>query len=85
MFELYKNDFYTTENLGTQQQQQQNRIKSELTREDLMKFKQDLIACLNPNFMKRCVDLEQKIESARKDNFISILIKRIQRLIHLHN
>jgi hypothetical protein len=56
-----------------------------MSREEFIKFKQDLVGCLNPNFIKRLLDLEQKIESSKKDNFINVLVKRLQRLIHLHN
>jgi hypothetical protein len=62
-----------------------DKAKSEMSREEFFKFKQDLVACLNPNFLKRLLDLEQKIESAKKDNFVNVLVKRLQRLIHLHN
>lgn len=34
-------------------------LKSDISRDEFVKFKQDLTACLNPTFIKRLLDLEQ--------------------------
>ncbi len=53
-----------------------------ITFEDFQKFKQNLNCALNPNLLKRLVDIENR-SAEKTGDFVQILVKRSQRLLHL--
>jgi hypothetical protein len=57
-----------------------------ISKSDLAKFKHDLPLCIPSSLMKKIVDLDEKYIKAKTNSmFIGFLVKRIQRLIHLHS
>lgn len=57
-----------------------------ISKNDLTKFKHDLPLCLPSSLMKKIVDIDEKyIKTKTNSMFIGFLVKRIQRLIHLHS
>lgn len=63
----------------------QGHKQDKISFEDFQKFKQNLNCALNPNLLKRLVDLENRCFSSteKTSDFVQILVKRSQRLLHL--
>lgn len=59
--------------------------QDKITFEEFQKFKQNLNCALNPNLLKRLVELENKCSASteKTNDFVNILVKRTQRLLHL--
>lgn len=53
--------------------------------EEFHRFKQNLNCALNPNLLKRLVEIENKCSASteKTNDFVNILVKRTQRLLHL--
>ncbi len=73
-------------------QQPQSEVSNRLTLEEFQRLKQSLNCTLSPSLLKRLVDLESRYArsggdetgaSERQNDFVNILVKRIQRLLHL--
>ncbi len=62
-----------------------------LTFEEFQRLKQNLNCSLNPSLLKRLVDLENKYARSgdetssvdKQNDFVNILVKRTQRILHL--
>ena len=81
---LFKTDFYNVnQNLEFEKKKIDRYSTDTKSSEDFVKFKQDLDAIMGANFFKKCLDVEQKIQNIKQDNFIGIVSKRIQKLMHL--
>jgi hypothetical protein len=57
-------------------------MESDLSRDEFNKFRIELISSLNTNYIKKMFSVVQKVDG---DEFFNVIIKRIQRLIHLHD
>jgi len=77
---------YDPNMLRVQAQRQVSRetmsLESDLSREEFSKFRIELISSLNTNYIKKILSVVQKVDG---DEFFNVIIKRIQRLIHLHD
>ena len=67
-----------------------DKAKNQITYEEFHKFRQNLNLALSPSLLKRLVDLENKsangvLPASSANNFVNILVKRIQRLLHLNS
>lgn len=83
-YQLFRTDFYSVDQSLEMDNKRPSRYSSDSkSKEDFVKFKQDLDAVMGANFFKKCLDVEQKIQNIKHDNFIGIVSKRIQKLMHL--
>ncbi len=57
-------------------------LESEVSRDEFNKFRIELISSLNTNYINKILSVVQKVDG---DEFFNVIIKRIQRLIHLHD